>query len=98
MKLVDVVSALNSYFCIDKSAFFSFIYCICFCWESYFLVSFFEADLVFVFSKLGHLRNELMRAERWVVDTVFIYYQRWTREQAMEYRQCFCKSKFTIAP
>jgi uncharacterized protein (DUF885 family) len=38
------------------------------------------------FSKLGHLRDELMRAVRLVVDTG-IHHKRWTREQAIDYMQ-----------
>jgi len=38
------------------------------------------------FSKLGHFRDEMLRAVRLVVDTG-IHYKRWTREQAIEYMQ-----------
>jgi len=37
-------------------------------------------------SKLGHLRDELLRAARLVVDTG-IHHKRWTREQAIEYME-----------
>lgn len=36
------------------------------------------------FSKLGHLRDEMWRAVRLVVDTG-LHYKRWTREQAIDY-------------